>query len=126
MPTRREFLKGAAILGAGTSFIGCGGGSSAVTDIAGLAVRAFPFAQSPTLRKFISPLPGLGPTGIPIANANTSAFPGADFYRLAAVQFQQQMHPDLPNPTRLWGYVTRQLAEQLISVPSSSPSETVP
>jgi spore coat protein A len=71
-----------------------------------LAVRAFPFAQSPTLRKFISPLPGLGAaSGIPVANANTTAFPGADFYRLAAVQFQQQMHPDLPNPTRLWGYM---------------------
>jgi spore coat protein A, manganese oxidase len=106
MPTRREFLKGVAIAGAGVGFIGCGGsGSSPVTDTAGLAVRAFPFAQSPTLRKFISPLPGLGASGIPVANANTTVFPSADFYRLAAVQFQQQMHPDLPNPTRLWGYM---------------------
>jgi hypothetical protein len=31
--------------------------------------------KSPTLRKFISPLPALG-TGIPIASANTSAVPG--------------------------------------------------
>ena len=34
-----------------------------------------------------------------------SAWPGADFYELSAQQFTQQMHPDLPNPTHLWGYV---------------------
>jgi len=62
------------------------------------------FAQSPILRKFISPLPALG-TGIPIASADTSTVPGVDLYNLSAVQYHQLMHPDLPNPTTLWGYM---------------------
>ncbi len=70
MITRRQFLKTSAATGAPVS--------------AGIFVRprrAFPFAQSPTnIRKFITNLPGLGPTG-----AN-------------------QMHPDLPRSTHFWGY----------------------
>ncbi len=94
MSTRREFLK--------------------TTIVAGTAVALFrlgervvwAYSQSPQLRKFVAPLPGLGPNGIPIASATTnSAYPGADVYQLAVQQYEQQMHPDLPNPTRLWGYV---------------------
>ena len=66
--------------------------------------RAWPFSQSPAgLRKFIQPLPGLGPTGIPVATPNTTAFPGTDSYQLSLGQFTQQLHPSLP-PTTLWGY----------------------
>lgn len=68
--------------------------------------KIWAYAQSPKLRKFVSPLPGLGPNGIPVATPGTSSdWPGADFYELSAQQYTQQMHPDLPNPTHLWGYV---------------------
>jgi spore coat protein A len=94
MPTRREFLKTTIVAG------------TALALFKGREGKIWAFSQSPTLRKFVAPLPGLGPNGIPVANATTnSKYPGADFYRLSAQQFEQQMHPDLPNPTRLWGYV---------------------
>lgn len=94
MPTRREFLKTTLVAG------------TALALFKGREGKIWAFSQTPTLRKFVAPLPGLGPNGIPVANATTSSqYPGADFYRLSAQQFEQQMHPDLPNPTRLWGYV---------------------
>jgi spore coat protein A len=94
MPTRREFLKTSLVAG------------TALALFRGSEGKIWAFSQSPTLRKFVAPLPGLGPGGIPVANPTTnSAYPGADFYQLSAQQFSQQMHPDLPNPTRLWGYV---------------------
>jgi spore coat protein A len=66
---------------------------------------AYPFYQSPTnIRKFIVPLPGLGPAGIPVAAPNTTTYPGVDYYRIEMAQYTQQMHPDLPGPTTLWGY----------------------
>ena len=95
MFTRRDFIKTTAL--AGTS----------LALFKGSEGTAWAFSQSPLLRKFISPLPGLGANGIPVANASKIAFMGADFYQLAAVQYQQQMHPDLPNPTKLWGYMDR-------------------
>ncbi len=94
MPTRREFLKTTVVAG------------TALALFRGSEGKIWAFSQSPTLRKFVAPLPGLGTGGIPIANATTNAaWPGADFYQLAAQQYTQQMHPDLPNPTRLFGYV---------------------
>ena len=95
MFTRRDFIKTTAL--AGTSLALFKGSEGA----------AWAFSQSPLLRKFISPLPGLGANGIPVANPSKIAYLGADFYQLAAVQFQQHMHPDLPNPSRLWGYMDR-------------------
>src|SRR5271169_4649920 len=93
MFTRREFIKTTALATSGLALF------------KGSEGTAWAFSQSPLLRKFISPLPGLGPNGIPVANPSKIAFLGADFYQLAAVQYQQQMHPDLPNPTTLWGYM---------------------
>jgi spore coat protein A len=62
------------------------------------------YAQSPrNLRKFIQPLPGLGPDGIPVASPDTTSTPGVDTYRLVAGEFEQSFHPDLL-PSRLWGY----------------------
>ena len=94
MPTRREFIRSTLVAGIGLAlFRGSDG-------------KLWAMSQSPSLRKFVAPLPGLGPGGIPIANAMTNdAYPGVDFYQLVAREFEQQMHPDLPNPTRLWGYV---------------------
>src|ERR1700730_10704846 len=93
MPTRREFLKTTLVAG------------TAMALFRGSEGKVWAFAQSPRLRKFVAPLPGLGSSGIPVANAGSnSAYPGADSYQLAVQQFEQQMHPDIPNPTRLWGY----------------------
>jgi len=52
------------------------------------------------LRKFIDPLPGLL-----AAKADTTTFPGSDYYELAVVQFTQKLHTDLAHPTMLRGYV---------------------
>ena len=96
---RRHFLKSTAMAGAG---------------VLALRSRAWPFAQSPTnLRKFVTSLPGLGPSGaneigqyIPLATKYTSHFAGltTDLYNLAVTQFGETMHPDLPGPTHFWGY----------------------
>jgi FtsP/CotA-like multicopper oxidase with cupredoxin domain len=63
------------------------------------------------IRKFVDGLPGLGPTGannlgqyIPVAASDTTTYPGSDYYEIAVVQYEEQMHTDLP-PTRLRGYV---------------------
>src|SRR5215472_3710461 len=94
MPTRREFLKTTIVAG------------TAIALFRGSEGKIWAYSQSPTLRKFVAPLPGLGEKGIPVAAPGTnSAWPGADFYQLSAQPFTQQMHPDLPNPTHLWGYV---------------------
>jgi spore coat protein A len=74
--------------------------------------RAYAFQQSPNnLRKFIIGLPGLGPAGkneigqyLPVAAADTTTFPGSDYYRLVAGPYTELLHPDLPKPTKLWGY----------------------
>jgi spore coat protein A, manganese oxidase len=49
-------------------------------------------------------LQGLGPTGIPVATPNTTLFPGEDYYQIRVGEFTQMMHPDLPGPTKFWGY----------------------
>lgn len=63
------------------------------------------------IRKFVDTLPGLGAGGannlgqyIPVATADTSTYPGSDYYVIALVRYQEQLHSDLP-PTTLQGYV---------------------
>jgi len=66
--------------------------------------RAYPFAQSLLgITKFSVPLPGLGPTGIPVLTPNKTKFPGTDYYEIEAAQFSQQLHPALPT-TNFYGY----------------------
>lgn len=96
---RRTFLKSSAIAGA-----------SALA----LRHRAWAFAQSPTnIRKFVTSLPGLGPSGkneigqyIPMATKRSIQFAGqaTDFYNLAVAPFSERMHPDLPGSTNFFGY----------------------
>jgi spore coat protein A len=89
MHNRRDFLKASALASAGLTLF---------------RSTAWPFGQTPTgLQKFIQPLPGLGPTGIPVAAPNTTAYPGCDYYQIEVGQFTQQFHPDLP-PSTLRGY----------------------
>ena len=85
-----------------------------------MTARAYPFAQSPTnIRKFVTTLPGLGPANagaglgpnnfgqyLPLAAKTVKNFMGipTDTYKLEVRQFTENMHPDLPGPTSLWGY----------------------
>ena len=63
------------------------------------------------IRKFIDGLPGLGPTGantlgkfMPVAVADTTTYPGTDYYIIECRQYSEKMHTDLP-ATTLRGYV---------------------
>lgn len=100
---RRDFLKRAAMAGAGAAFYQTVGKG-----------RAWAFAQSPkNIRKFVTSLPGLGPSAkneigqyIPLATKRTINFAGktTDIYNVAVTQFNQIMHPDLPGKTDFFGY----------------------
>jgi spore coat protein A, manganese oxidase len=71
------------------------------------APAAAAFSYSDRLRKFIQPLRMVG-TGIPIAQPDTATQswwqPGVTHYTIGIRQFADQLHPDLPFPTRLWGF----------------------
>ncbi len=98
--TRRQFLKGSLVTGA---YVAAGGVGALWKP-----GKAHAFAQSPQLTKFIQPLRGIGGAGIPVAAADAvhQAWwqPGVTHYTLNIGQFEDQLHPNLPNPTRLWGY----------------------
>ena len=72
------------------------------------APPAAAFSQSDRLRKFIQPMRGVGGTGIPLAQPDAVTQPwwqsGVTHYTIDIGQFADQLHPDLPNPTRLWGF----------------------
>jgi spore coat protein A len=89
---RRQFLK-----------IGAGASAAAL-----LHRRAYGYAQSMSLQKFIQPLRGLGGSGIPVASANTTLYPGVDYYEIVMGEYTDQLHPNLPKATRLWGYADAQ------------------
>jgi spore coat protein A, manganese oxidase len=100
--TRRQFLKGAVITGAGFAL-----------PLKFGVPRAYPFAQSPTIRKFVTTLPGLTPAGannigqyIPLATKSTKTFAGlpTDVYSIAVGNFDEKMHPDLRQKTKFFGY----------------------
>ncbi len=55
------------------------------------------------LQKFVNGLPGLGAANannlgqyIPVANPDTTTFPGADYYVIGIAEHQEQMHSNLP------------------------------
>jgi spore coat protein A, manganese oxidase len=80
------------------------------------ANSAWAFAQSPGLTKFVDPLPGLGPGGIPVAAPDGKPSPfGATHYSISIGQFKQVLHSDFVTSgkpayisgfagTTLWGY----------------------
>ena len=92
--TRRRFVQTSALVGAGVAFAGR---------------RAFGQNIVPykNLSKFVDPLPGIGPTGIPVAAPNKVMFnqagAQADYYRIVLGQFRHQFHSELP-ASRVWGY----------------------
>jgi FtsP/CotA-like multicopper oxidase with cupredoxin domain len=68
------------------------------------------WTNSPIIRKFVDTLPGLTAANknnlgnyIPVAVADTTTFPGSDYYDIGLVDYTQQLHSDLP-ATRLRGY----------------------
>jgi spore coat protein A len=91
--TRRDFLKGAAIAGAGFALPLKFGVSS-----------AYAAANSPQLTKWAQAMRGLGPTGIPLlAGVADPVYASTTFYQATAGEFTDTLHPAL-GPTRLWGY----------------------
>lgn len=63
------------------------------------------------IRKFVDRLPGLTAAAanglgqyISVATADTTTYPGSDYYEIALVEYTAQLHSDLP-PTKLRGYV---------------------
>jgi spore coat protein A, manganese oxidase len=97
--TRRQMLKLGAAAGA-TAMLG----PKWLMD----SPEAFAFSQSDNLAKFVQPLRGVGGAGIPVMTKDTVNpgwwQPGVDHYTIDIGQFTDQLHPSLPNPTRLWGY----------------------
>mgnify|MGYP005847086281 CR=1 FL=1 len=85
------------------------------------------------IRKFVDTLPGLGPAGannlgqyIPVAVPDTTTYPGSDYYEIAVVEYQEQMHSDLPKTT-LRGYV--QLSTSVVpgsQVALTNPQDNTP
>lgn len=75
------------------------------------------YANSPQIRKFVDTLPGLtsagkntfanGATGeyIPLAVADSTSYPGSNYYVIGVVQHEQRMHSDLQKATLQRSYV---------------------
>ena len=89
------------------ALVNTGPGGTLIPDYFGSANWAF----SPPLHKFVDALPGLGAAAtnalgqyIPVAQPDTTTFADADYYEIAAVQYEEKLHSDL-QPTRQRGYV---------------------
>lgn len=101
MSNRRQFIRATAGIGAGVL-------------IGGRWQMAWASNRSPGLAKFIQPLRGVGGAGIPIAASDgtrTQAGVTATHYSVSMEQFEDQLHPQLANPTRLWGYRPSNVAQ---------------
>jgi spore coat protein A, manganese oxidase len=92
--TRRQFIAGTVVAGAALAVPWYFGTRSALA-----------FYQSTGLQKFVQPLRGVGPGGIPVAAPDAFSAPvtGVTHYSLNIAQFKDQLHPEL-GPTKLWGY----------------------
>ena len=98
--TRRQFLKGAMVAGAGLA-------------LPALPVKwnmgtAHAFYQSPGIPLFGTALRGVGPGGIPVALPISFPAPvtGVPWYEIGIIQFQDQITPPSSGlgPTALWGF----------------------
>jgi spore coat protein A, manganese oxidase len=107
--TRRDFVKTTAI------------GAAGVLAYKAALRSAYAINNSPGLQKWIQPLRGLNyptghilgalgypndPNGIPVAGGIADpGFANTTMYQIAMQEYSDQLHPALPNPTKLWGYV---------------------
>ncbi len=87
----------------------CGSGAMVTANIGA------PFTAGTGMLKFQDALPDLR---LSIPTPDTTTFPGSDFYVIALVQYQSQMHASLP-PTTLRGYC--QLANATSTTCMSNP-----
>ncbi|MEY4375488.1 MAG: laccase, partial [Pseudomonadota bacterium] len=84
-----------------------------INDCAADRIVGTYYANSPLLTKFKDPLPGLADPRtvspftphIPLAIPDTTSYPGSNYYVMGVVEYQQQMHSELPKETTLRGYV---------------------
>ncbi|HMD90330.1 MAG TPA: multicopper oxidase domain-containing protein [Anaerolineaceae bacterium] len=99
MLTRRQFLKISVVAGA-SLFV--------PYSLLANTKTAYAFSNTAALKKFVQPLRGVGGSGIPVAVPDKTVQswwqPGVTHYTIDIGTFEDQLHPDLPNPTRLWGY----------------------
>ena len=73
------------------------------SGLAGVRQKAYGYAVSPRIRKFVTPLRRFGPD-IPVLTADKTTYPGIDYYNVEVGVFRDHLHDDLPNGTRLCGY----------------------
>ncbi len=116
MLSRRQFLKLAAITGAAAAVpinraVAAGGGKIFIPNIqTGSSLQPMassaPFNQTIPLQKFVQPLRGVGPGGIPVCAPDKGKAPvtGVQHYTLNINQFQDTLHPAMGGATTLWGY----------------------
>jgi spore coat protein A, manganese oxidase len=96
MPSRRDFFRAGGLAGAGL-FLSRSIPALSVDHTPVMpTTRRLPVGAAP-LRRFIDPLPK------PRVLAPLTHEAGVPVYRIAASEFAQQLHSDLP-PTPLWGY----------------------
>ena len=151
-----SLLSAMAVLSLGVPLAHAGAGVAASTDINGNPIQFPPI--SPTapresrrtgpetctipataLRKFVDSLPlawvraGANNLGqyIPVAAPDISTYPGSDYYVIAILEFEEQMHSDLPKPTSVRAYVQLETpanaassAHSPSSTPTAPPSST--
>ena len=99
MVHRREFIKTSAALGAGVM-------------LGAKWQPVWAYSNSPGLAKFVAPMRDVTAGGIPVA-ASDGVVGTATHYSLTLEQFTDQLHPSLPNLTRLWGYRPSNIASGL-------------
>jgi spore coat protein A len=104
--TRRDFLKAGAV-----------GGAGLLLPLKWNPGTALAFAQSDGLAKFIQPLRGNGVVslvteiGVAAPDLTPAPITGVTHYTVGIGEFVDQLHPQLTNGTRLWGFQpTRYLA----------------
>ena len=97
--SRRQFLKGAVIAGAGMALPLKFG----VRD-------SYAYYQSQGLAKWATTLRGVGPGGIPVAawdgypNVTPAPVTGVKHYKINIEQFKDELHPVFGPNTTLWGF----------------------
>lgn len=93
MLSRRDFIKMVGVAGAGMALPLKWGARKLFANPG--------WVTSPALTKFVQSLPGLGPTGIPVAQPIKHAL--YDEYQIEMGQYFQSFHPSL-GAAKLWGY----------------------
>jgi FtsP/CotA-like multicopper oxidase with cupredoxin domain len=87
------------------------------------------WAYSPSLTKFLDRMPGLTEANanllgqyIPVAVADQATFIGSDYYEIAIVEYQEQLHSELPATTTR-GYVQLETPAVLTAMAAMNPPQ---